>query len=88
VSLVLLKDFPASYRRSLSAFSTNGYTRIASMPMTRLRLEGFADFEEYMRVRLSRTTRKNMRRKFKRLASRGGVSMEVVNDITPEVDEV
>ena len=36
-SLVVLKDFPARYRPTLESFSSNGYTRIPSMPMTRLR---------------------------------------------------
>src|SRR5207248_9089556 len=32
-SLVVLKDFPAKYRRVLESFSSNGYTRLPSMPM-------------------------------------------------------
>ena len=38
-SLVVLKDFPSSYRTPLQNFSSNGYTRIASMPATRLSLQ-------------------------------------------------
>src|SRR5712671_6671017 len=45
-SLVVLKDFPAKYRATLGRFSSNGYTRVPSMPFTRLALH-YADFEEY-----------------------------------------
>src|SRR5438552_11082775 len=37
-SLVVLKDFPANYRSELETFSSAGYVRIPSMPMTRLLL--------------------------------------------------
>lgn len=85
-SLVVLKDFSSKYRESLSSFSTNGYTRVASMPMTRLSL-GYRAFDDYLQT-LGRSTRKDLRRKFRKTAQAAPIKLEVVNDITPYVDEV
>src|SRR5436190_11014881 len=85
-SLVVLKDFPAKYRPALEAFSSNGYARIPSMPMTRLLLH-YHDWDEYFRT-LSKATRKDLRRKFRKAERAPKIDMKVVNDITPLVDEV
>ena len=85
-SLVVLKDFPARYRESLRSFSKNGYTRIPSMPMTRLSL-GYRDFEEYLRS-LGKATRKNLRRKFRKTAQRAPIHFEVLSDITSMIDQI
>src|SRR5438093_2366678 len=63
-SLVVLKDFPANYRSELETFSSAGYVRIPSMPMTRLPLH-FENWDEYFRT-LSKATRKDLRRKFRK----------------------
>jgi predicted N-acyltransferase len=86
-SLVVLKDFPARYRPVLNTFSSNGYARIPSMPMTRLALHAFQDWDEYFRT-LSKATRKDLRRKFRKTERAPKIEMEVVDDITPWVDEV
>jgi hypothetical protein len=83
-SLIVLKDFPAAYRAALTPFSSNGYARIPSMPMTSLALD-FGSFEEYMAQRLGRVTRKSLRRKLKRA---GDLPMEVRTDIAAIVDEI
>jgi len=85
-SLVVLKDFPATYRLELETFLRNGYARIPSMPMTRLPLP-YQNWDEYFRT-LSKATRKDLRRKFRKTESAPGIEMEVVNDITPLVDEI
>lgn len=85
-SLVVLKDFPAEYRDALRSFSSNGYTRVPSMPMTRLALK-YADFDEYFQT-LGKATRKDLRRKFRKTESAAPIEMTVVNDITPYVDEI
>jgi predicted N-acyltransferase len=85
-SLVVLKDFPAKYRESLRSFSNNGYARVPSMPMTRLPL-GYSDFDDYLRS-LSHATRKDLRRKFRKTDKAPPIQLEVVNDITPQIDEV
>jgi predicted N-acyltransferase len=85
-SLIAFKDFPAKYRPALEAFSSNGYARIPSMPMTRLPLH-YHDWDEYFRT-LSKATRKDLRRKFRKAERTPKIDMEVVSDITPYVDEI
>jgi predicted N-acyltransferase len=85
-SLIVLKDFPAEYRSTLTSFSSNGYTRIPSMPMTRLPLH-YADFDEYLNS-LGKATRKNLRRKFRQTERAAAIDLQVVQDITPYVDEI
>jgi hypothetical protein len=86
-SLIVLKEFPAIYREPLSVLCCNGYTRVPSLPYVRLDLD-FESFEEYMKKSLSRSRRKNFRRKFKKLESSPPVKMQVTNDLTDYVDEV
>jgi predicted N-acyltransferase len=85
-SLVVLKDFPSSYREPLRSFSSNGYTRVASMPATRLSL-GYGGFEEYV-ASLGKATRKNLRRKFRQTAKKAPIELEVLTDVTPVVHEI
>jgi len=86
-SIILLKDFPSTYRDALQPFSQNGYRRVPSMPAARLELN-FDSFEEYMQKRLSKVYRKNLRRKFKALKDAPPLEMQVVNDASPYVDEL
>jgi predicted N-acyltransferase len=85
-SLVVLKDFPATYRSKLETFLLNGYARIPSMPMTRLPLH-YTNWDEYFRT-LSKATRKDLRRKFRKAERAAKIEMEVVNDVAPFVDEI
>lgn len=85
-SLVVLKDFPAKYRVALDTFRTNGYARVPSMPMTRLALH-YQNWDEYFRT-LSKATRKDLRRKFRKPERAPKIDMEVVGDITPCIDEI
>jgi predicted N-acyltransferase len=85
-SLVVLKDFPSNYRSPLETFRSNGYARIPSMPMTRLQL-GYENWDEYFRT-LSKATRKDLRRKFRKAERAEKIEMEVVTDIAPLIDEI
>jgi predicted N-acyltransferase len=85
-SLVVLKDFPGNYRATLSAFSSDGYTRVPSMPMTRLSLK-HSSFDAYLAT-LGYVTRKSLRRKFRKAERAPTIDMEVVSDIAPYVDEI
>ena len=85
-SLVVFKDFAARYRHALRNFSANGYTRVPSMPMTELQLR-YTDFDHYLST-LGASTRKDLRRKFRKTAAAPPISLEVVTDLTPFVDEV
>jgi hypothetical protein len=85
-SLVVLKDFLAKYRSALEPYRSNGYRRIPSMPMTRLALR-YRDWDEYFRA-LSKATRKDLRRKFRKAERARKIEMEVTSDIAPYVDEI
>ena len=86
ISLVVWKDFPSTYRASLSGLSNNGYARVPSMPMTRLRL-GHKNFDDYLGA-LGYITRKSLRRKFRKIEREAKIEMTVVTDIGPYVDEI
>jgi hypothetical protein len=85
-TLVVFKDFPKIYRRSLDRLRQSGYTRVPSMPATKLSLN-FPDFESYLKTRVGYTMRKNLRRKFRKTEGRP-IECEVVTDISPYVEEV
>ena len=84
--MIVFKEFPRVDRPELSCLGQNGFTRIPSMPMTRLRLD-FRNYEDYLRT-LSRNTRSQLRRKFKESGERASLEMRVVDDITAYIDEV
>jgi hypothetical protein len=86
-ALVVLKEFPTSYRKALRPMQGAGYVRIPSMPGSRLDLD-FADFDEYMQTRLSHKTRKNLRSKFRKAEAAGKLELKVVTDIEPHIDEL
>jgi predicted N-acyltransferase len=85
-SLIVFKDFPATYRDVLWKFAANDYTRVPSMPMTELSLD-YRDFDHYVST-LGASTRKDLRRKFRRIAAAAPISVEIVTDLTPHIDEV
>ena len=85
-SMVVLKEFPSTYRATLRPFSSNGYTRVPSLPSVKIHLP-FKDFDDYMAKSLSKATRKDLRRKF-RDTDGLGITMEVLTDLTPFVDEL
>ena len=85
-SLVVLKDFPANYRSALETFALNGYARIPSMPMTRLQLR-YGNWDEYFGT-LSKATRKDLRRKFRKAERGPKIEMQLVSDIAPFINEI
>jgi hypothetical protein len=85
--LIVFKDYPKFYRGSLDRLRQFGYTRLPSMPATKLALD-FADFEDFLKTHISHSMRKNLRRKFRKTEGEHRTDFEVVTDITPYVDEV
>ena len=85
--IILLKDFPSTYRAALAPLAQAGYQRAPSMPAASLELD-FGSFEEYMQDRLSKVFRKSLRRKFRDAQDGAAIEMEVVCDATPFVDEI
>jgi Peptidogalycan biosysnthesis/recognition len=85
-SLVVFKDFLAKYRPSLRSLRDYGYSRISSMPMTRLRFS-FQDFDEYLQT-LGYVSRKSLRRKFRKTERATKIEVEVLNDISAHIDAI
>lgn len=83
--LVVWKDIPARHR-SLLASPLAGFTRVASMPATRLTFD-FTSFEEYLQRRLSHAMRKNLRRKLRALDAAPRLEMSVTSDLGDSADE-
>jgi predicted N-acyltransferase len=85
--LIVLKEFPSSYRGTLACFERRGFTRIPSMPLTRLNI-AYRSFDEYMQSALNSATRSKLRKKFKATAGDVPIELHVSNDIGPDIDEV
>jgi predicted N-acyltransferase len=85
-SLIVFKDFPATYRATFADLARADFTRVPSMPMTELTL-AYRDFDHYVTT-LGASTRKDLRRKFRKIAAADPIDVEVVTDLTPFVDEV
>jgi predicted N-acyltransferase len=85
-SLVVLKEFPASYRDMFGCFARAGFARGPSMPMTRLDIR-YDSFEQFLDKALSGKARRNVRRNLK--ASAGAdLHMEIVDVTDGLVDEL
>lgn len=87
VSLIVLKEFPAKYRKPLQHFLRCGFTRVPSMPMTKLNIN-YTSFIEYMDKALNSATRTKLRRKFRAATNAPPIELSVVTDITSVVDEI
>ena len=85
--LIVLKEFPARYRAALDCFRLRGFTRIPSLPMTRLDI-AYASFDDYMNRALSSKTRKDLRKKFRIAARSPAIEMSVVDDVSAVIDDV
>ena len=84
--LIVMKEFPSRYRAALSSMREQGFTRVPSLPMTKLSID-YASFDDYLSKKLSKVMRKNIRRKL-RAAEDAQLSLQVVRDVTPYVDEL
>jgi Peptidogalycan biosysnthesis/recognition len=87
VSLIVLKEFPAKYRDPLQCFLQCGFTRVPSLPMTKLNID-YTNFDEYMNKALNSATRTKLRKKFRAATQAAPIEMSVVDDITPVVDHI
>lgn len=87
VRLVVLKEFPGSYRGVLSCFVRSGFTRVPSMPLTRLNI-AYVSFEDYMDKALNSATRAKLRKKFRATETDAPIELSVSNDIGAAIDDV
>ena len=84
--LIVFKDFPRAHRPKLEPLKGFGFRRISSMPATKLELS-YQSFEHYFETALSAKMRKDLRRKFRRAAAGAPITMEVIRDLSPFVEE-
>jgi Acetyltransferase (GNAT) domain len=84
-SLIVLKDFPSVYREALRGLTSSGFARMPSMPLTRLSLN-YETFDDFFAT-LSKATRKDLRRKFRKAEPAPKIEREVINDIAPCIGE-
>jgi hypothetical protein len=85
--LIVLKEFPARYRPALDCFLENGFTRIPSLPMTKLCID-YKNFDDYMSRALNSATRKKLRKKFQATKQVLPIRLSIVYDVTPVIDQV
>ena len=85
--IVLFKDFPAEYRAVFARLEQCGYKRVPSMPAARLELP-FTSFDQYLQRKLGRGFRSNLRRKLRDSERLGRLTLEVVHDAAPYLDEI
>ena len=87
--IITFKDFTKDHRPLLDPPARRrGYVRMPSFPATTINLTGYHDFEDYLSQRLSKNTRKSLRRKFRPDDTQAPVTMEVLTDVTDCVDEI
>lgn len=88
ISLITLKDFPATQRTELNCLRSNGYARLDSFPALELPLT-VASFEDYLDTKVSKATRKNIRRKLRHSDSvRPSIQLEVLEDASGIIDDI
>jgi hypothetical protein len=85
--LIVLKEFPKAYREPLACFLDRGFSRVPSLPMTRLNID-YANFDDYMNKALNSATRRKLRKKFRIAALAPPIQMSVVEDVTPLINQV
>jgi len=79
-SVIVIKDFPAEFRAALSPIFERDYRRVPGMPAATLDLD-YPSFEAYLEKKVGKVYRKNLRRKFRKLATVPPITMEVTSDI-------
>jgi len=86
--LMVMKEFPSRYRAALAPLTRLGFTRVPSLPMTRLDID-YAGFDDLVARSLGKATRKSLRRKL-RVAdtAQPPIELQVVDDVTPFIDEI
>ena len=85
--LIVLKEFPARYRTSLSEFLLRGFTRLPSLPMTRVSID-FSSFDDYMMGALNSATRTKLRRKYRAAEKTPKIELSIVRDVTSIINDI
>lgn len=87
-AMVVLKEYPAKYRKPLRILRDAGFACVPSMPMTTLRID-YKDFEDYLAKALSPGTRAKMRRKLREAErAKPAIVMRLETDVNSIVDDI
>ena len=88
ISLIVLKDFPATQRTNLNCLRSDDYARLDSFPALELPLT-VASFDDYLDAKVSKATRKTIRRKLRHADSvQPPLQLEVLDDSSGIIDEI
>ncbi len=88
IPFLTIKDFPAAERAEMAPLRAAGYTRLDGFPPLQLALD-FDSFEDYLGSRLSRISRKGLRRKLRAAAqAQPPITLEVRNNCRTVIDEI
>ena len=87
-SLIVLKEFPAGYRDSLSCFLGRGFSMMPSMPMTRLDIAQYSSFDDYLYKAIKAKRRTEFRRKFKAAEQSGPIELTVTSNADAAIDDM
>ncbi len=85
-TLIVLKEFPKKYRRTLECFLDRGFARLPSMPMTCFDIS-YQSFDDYMKRGLKGAARRSLRRSLA-IADRQSIDMQVIVDASPIINEI
>jgi hypothetical protein len=83
--LLAFKEFSKHYAKILEPLLKMGFHKVQSYPSVELDIH-FKSFEEYL-ASLSRATRKDLKRKFKKINGKVKIKMEVKGDLGEILDE-
>ena len=90
-SLRCRSSYSRSFRQSTvircNVFCNVDFTRVPSLPMTKLNID-YRSFDDYMNRALNSATRTKLRKKFRATAQAAPIEMSVVGDITPIVNDI
>jgi len=87
-SLIVLKEFPAECRESLSCFLPHGFSMMPSMPMTRLDISHYSSFDDYLSKAIKAKRRTEFRRKFKAAEQSSPIKLTVTCEAEADIDEI
>lgn len=85
--LIVFKEFPARYRSALDCLVGQGFTRIPSLPMTRLCID-YASFGDYMERALNSAPRRKLRKKLEATLGAAPIEMSIIRDATPVIAQI
>lgn len=86
VAIIAFKDFGMEQVPLLDPLQRRGFHKFESLPSTKLDI-GFGNFEEYLKT-LSKATRYDLRRKFKKVEQLAKIEMEVTDELDGTLDQV